>query len=203
MKAENKKAFKAVFDRGTIIVLLLCVAVALFLHSGTLASRIIKGETDNVVSSGAIATKLVNVLSDGSEMPEEIYSLLPGQVIDNIVYAKNTGNYQEYVRIKITPVTHDQDGTVLSSDKIHFKFNTTDWTYKDGYYYYNYIVQPHDGSIPLYEEIDIGTDIGNEYRFAKLTVNIELDAVQVANNKTPLEAEGWMQVTSPETSEYE
>ena len=203
MKKKKKKAFKAVFDRSTVIVLLICIIAMLLLGTGVLADRVIKGRTDNVVSSGVIKTKLINVMADGSEMPEEIYSLLPGQVIDNVVSAKNTGEYPEYVRIKLSPVINDRDGTEMSAEDIHFEINSADWTYKDGYYYYNNELKAFKDSTPLYEKIKVGTNIGNEYRYATLTVLIELDAVQVANNKTPLEAEGWVQVVSPDKSIYE
>lgn len=199
----NAKAIKSVLDRGTIILLLISIIVISLVGTNTLANKVIKGETDNKVTSGEISTKLFNVTSDGSLMPEIIFSLLPGETIDNVVYAKNTCKFPEYVRIKLIPEITD-NGEQLSTEHIFFNINSENWTLKDGYYYYNSVLEPEVNSIPLYDSIYIGTEIGNEYKTAEMTVNIELDAVQTANNsESALNATGWMQIVSPANLEWE
>lgn len=204
MSKENTKALKSVFDKSTIIIVLICLIVFAVVGGPLLANRIMQGRTNNTVSSGSIHANLVNATPAGEAMPAMIYNILPGETIYNTVSAKNTGSEPEYVRIKIVPKITDTDGTELSAEEVEFKCNIDRWSYKDGYYYYNEIIDPGAESVPLYREIYIGTGIGNEYKNATLTVNIEMDAVQSANNgRNVFEAEGWMQVISPENSAFE
>lgn len=187
--------FKSVFDKGTIAVIFISIIIFCLISGGTLANRTTKGEVINKISSSSVSVKLINKLSDGSDMPEAFYSILPNTVIDNVVSAKNTGKEPEYIRISLTPKMVDKDGTDLKTDSVYFQINSENWTYKDGFYYYNNILNIGETAPSLYDSILFGPQIGNDYRFATFSVDINVDAVQSVNNYSPLEAQGWEEPT--------
>lgn len=189
---KKKFSFKSVFDRSTIITLLICVILISLISGGSLASRNTKGITDNVISSDQIKVKLINRTSAGDDMPEMLYAILPSEKIDNVVEVKNTCDQDEYVRVRFKLVITDEDGSELSTEHFTFRVNENDWTYKDGFYYYNKILPAGGTSDYLYDLITVGSEIDNSYAKATARVDILTDAVQVVNNGvSPLDAEGW------------
>ena len=70
--------------------------------------------------------------------------------------------------------------------------NTTEWTEKDGFYYYNAALRPGETTAPLFTCVTFDAGMGNEYQNATATVHVAAEAVQTANNGvTALEALGW------------
>lgn len=70
--------------------------------------------------------------------------------------------------------------------------NTTDWTERDGYYYYNKALKPGEVTVPIFTAVTFNAAMGNEYQNAAATVDVFAQAVQTANNgDTVLNAQGW------------
>lgn len=70
--------------------------------------------------------------------------------------------------------------------------NTTDWTEKDGYYYYSKPLKPGEVTAPIFTAVTFKPDMGNEYQNATATVDVSAQAVQTANNgATAMDAKGW------------
>ena len=101
---------------------------------------------------------------------------LPGDVTNKTITATNTGNVDEAVRISFTENWKTKnngtlngwihsDGTKsthstaieLENDErvaiIHF-VNPSEWTYEDGYYYYNYKLAPNETTSSLIESVE-------------------------------------------------
>lgn len=195
-KKVNKKfslcSISTVVDKSTIAILTICVIISSLLIGNILGSKSSRIQTDNILSSGKITARIVNVLSDGSDMPELIAGIKANTSVDNIVYAKNTCLYPEYIRIKVTPVVNSDSYSDLTTTPISFSFNEEYWTYKDGYYYYNNILLPGENTANLYDSIIFGEEIDYRYSNATFQVNLELDAVQSSNNsESALTATGW------------
>lgn len=189
---SNKSA-----NRERIIIAVLASALALLIIGGSSLARVVKkGETENSISSGEVKVSLVNISSDGEEMPELITGILPGDTLDNIVSVKNTGEHDEFVRIALDKVIYEtaEEANVLDDSGASFLFNENDWTYCDGYYYYNNVLAAGETSKPLYNGIYLDKSMSNAYKLAVMDVEITVDAVQSVNNGTPLTAEGWTTV---------
>lgn len=70
--------------------------------------------------------------------------------------------------------------------------NTTDWTKKDGYYYYSKPLKPGEVTAPIFTAVTFKADMGNEYQNATATVDVSAQAVQTANNgDTVMATKGW------------
>lgn len=189
---KDKKALR----ERIVIVALIGVLVLSIIVGSSLAQVQKRGETVNVISSGEITVDLLNIRKDGTNMPEIITCILPGDTIDNVVKAKNTCDYDEYIRISLDKIIYEtaEENVVLDSSKGHFLFNEEDWTYKDGYYYYNEVLKAGDISPALYDGIYLDESIDNTYKLAVMDVEISVEAVQSVNNGDALTAEGWVPV---------
>lgn len=96
--------------------------------------------TTNVITIGDVDVKLIDIYS----RPEAV---APGEVVDKIVTAENSGNNDEYVRIKLNKVWTDINGDEvrdLDPDLIEISFSNADkWINgNDGYYYYQEPLKP-------------------------------------------------------------
>jgi len=147
---------------------------------------------------------------------------LPGDVTDKTITATNTGNVDEAVRISFTEnwktknngtlngwihpdgtkSTHSTE-TELSTDervaKIKF-VNPSEWTYENGYYYYNYKLAPNETTSSLIESVEFNAKTklddtcdttidgnkkiitcnssGDDYDDAKYTLTFTVETVQ-------------------------
>lgn len=57
-----------------------------------------------------------------------------------------------------------------------------DWTYKDGYYYYNSAVGKEESTTALFKAVKFSEWAGNEYQHCTINVHVYAEAVQAANN---------------------
>lgn len=190
-----KKTKKKNSGKSSLIVFLLIGVLIISIVGGNTLARVSKqAETDNIIDSGEIKVELLNQTSDGEPMPELITHIVPGDTLDNKVTVKNACEHDEYIRITLDKVIYESTDNqiVLDDSKANFLFNEEDWTYKDGYYYYNHILPTGATSECLYDGIYLDTSMGNEYRTAVLEVDILVEAVQSINNGTDVfTAEGW------------
>ena len=71
--------------------------------------------------------------------------------------------------------------------------NETEWTWKDGWWYYHSSISSGEISKPLFEHVIFsGLGMGNEYQNCTAEIVVTAQAVQQANNgNTVLEAVGW------------
>lgn len=58
----------------------------------------------------------------------------------------------------------------------------TDWTYLDGYYYYNRALAPGETTVPLFTTVTFAPEMGNEYQNSTAYVEVKVGAVQADNN---------------------
>ena len=150
-KNKNKKTM--------IILLVLCVGLV--------------GITIAYFSNSATLDNLFSTKEYGTTYTEEFVSpsnWLPGDTTDKTVTVTNSGQVDEAVRISYTEEWKSNNGTTLSglidefgkltdieenSEKaaiINFN-NTDDWTYNNGYYYYNYRLQPGEETSSFIESV--------------------------------------------------
>ena len=66
----------------------------------------------------------------------------PVDVGPQIAEVKNTGTAPAFIRVQVMVDVYSAEGNLLDSAPVKLDFNQTDWTYHDGYYYYNRILNP-------------------------------------------------------------
>ena len=187
---KNKK-----FRKTLLILSLIAVIIASIIGGGSLAYKTYRGDTYNKVTTSGLSVKLWNLAADGTNMSLYINEIQPWKTVENRVFAENDGVETEFLRIKINPVVTKADGTKELFSYISFSFNETDWTYRNGYYYYNSAVAPGGNTTNLYDLISFPYFPLEDYQEATLHVEITVEAVQYANNgDSALTAEGWEEV---------
>ena len=146
-KVKNKKYMIA------IVVLLFAVVVgttyALFFSNTSLANLFSVGNF-NVVTTETFTSPA---------------SWQPGQEISKTITATNNGNIQAAFRVKYSEAWVDSNNSPISNvpnDAVSINFiNNYDWSYNssDGYYYYNWIIEPGDTTRSLISGITLNSSL--------------------------------------------
>lgn len=185
---------------------MLIICCLSLLMNGTVAYFTRSKIVDNVFTTSEIDITLnekSNVIGQDGKHTQvdfadlEFNNVMPGQTISKIVTVTNKKESSDaYIRAKVEKhftkpkVTNESD---LSTDVIEIDFNNENWTFKDGWYYYNTVVNSGETTKPLFENVIFdGKGMGNEYKNSNCNISIVAQAVQVRNNETDvLSAKGW------------
>lgn len=156
----------------------------------------------SLMSTGTTSVELIDVtLPYGQDTPimnGESVDILPGYSISKTVAAKNTGTLPVYVRVKLdysimlsgasAPMADEDMDTSL----ITYDVDTVNWTYRDGYYYYNSPLVKDAQTPDMMSAVNFSTKMGNMYKDSKITFDVTIDIVQANNNGSNVfEATGW------------
>ena len=172
-------------------LLVLCLGFAI---NGSLAYFTGQKIAHNVITSGNIDIELVEMAKVGDELVpfEDVDGMMPGSAASKIVYVTNTGANDAYVRIKLDMVVELAREGEADLSLINLDLNTTAWTEKDGYYYYNKLLAPNASTEPLFTEVTFDKQMGNVFQGSTVSIDVYAQATQVANNgATALDAKGW------------
>lgn len=180
-----------------VLALALAVICLSSLAYGTLAFFTYKDVAHNVITSGDIKIELLEWADEAKKKPfpdKGVSGVVPGMEVTKIVEVKNTCDNAAYVRVKVDKDITLAQGVTAAPDTgyLDIKFDTENWTWKDGYYYYNKPLAPHATTEPLFAAVTFDPQMGNEYQNSTATVTVKAYAVQVVNNEdTALTAGGW------------
>lgn len=175
--------------------LLLIAFVAIFLTiltQPTLAYYTTIGRATNVVTSGGIRLQIHEKTADGSEFPKEGVYVIPGDIVSKQVTVENVCNHPFFLRVKLVSGTTNE--ALTPDDCLKLDIDTVNWTYKDGYYYYNQILQPDETTPALFTQVEIvGSQVDQTHIGSTLSLTVNAYAVQSENNSAeyPWEASGW------------
>ena len=173
-----------------LVALLCCLSI---ITTGTVAYFTAEETAYNVITTGILSLDLVEEQENGEPWPENgVHGILPGMDVDKIVYVVNDGGVDFYTRIGLEMKVTGADGNALSPEGITLDINRTDWTEKDGYYYYNSVLSPLEETEPLFTTVSFDVSLGNEYQNATVVIEVSAQAVQSKNNgDSSLTAVGW------------
>ena len=173
----------------------LAAIVMSLLTQGSLAYYTIVGTATNVVTSGNITMQINEMTDQGTPFPEEGVYIIPGDIVSKVVTVENICNHPFYLRVKMV---YGIDNQVLPyEDCFKLNINTEHWTYHDGWYYYNGIVEPGQESPYIFSNVEIvGSKVDNSYIGSTLNLTVNAQAVQTENNPLPVEGDytsvvGW------------
>lgn len=187
--------------------ILVAALVLLFAFSavcGTMAYFTTQGTATNVITSGSIAAEIREYADREMTKPfENLTGVMPGAAAIKVVTVENTGANEAWVRLSVTKDYElaEERAAVRGADAIarqeiktlvHLDINSEYWTEQDGWYYYSEPLQPGETSQPLFTSITLDEALGNVWQGATFIIQVDMQAVQVANNgATALEAAGW------------
>ena len=191
--------------RKVLILSVLAILLAI-LAANTLAYFTADTAAHNVITTGNVDIALNEWANEErTERFEKQIDVLPGTEVTKIVEVENIGAGTAWVRVQVVLDVYAEGGKEqLPPDPVTLDFNETDWKYFDGYYYYNYPLDPGETTEPLFTSVAFDDQMGNEYQNSTAHVDVNAYAVQSANNgEDVLSANGWPLPTPiPEPTEH-
>lgn len=183
--------------RKVLILSVLAILLAI-LAANTLAYFTADTTAHNVITTGNVDIALNEWANEErTERFEKQIDVLPGTEVTKIVEVENIGAGTAWVRVQVVLDVYAEGGKEqLPPDPVTLDFNETDWKYFDGYYYYNYPLDPGETTEPLFTTVTFDPKMGNVYQNSTAHVDVNAYAVQSANNgEDVLSANGWPRPT--------
>lgn len=195
MENQNVKTPNAITIKKRAALIAAIVCCIAMVAAGSLAYFNAQETAKNVITTGALKMALHDETTDGKPFPEDgISGVVPATTVDKKVYVENVGNVDMYVRIALDKVITPAKGSQAELDfsNITLDIDSSKWTEKDGYYYYNRALKPGEKTEPLFTKVSFGAELGNDYMDAKVVIDVDAQAVQSKNNTdSALDAKGW------------
>lgn len=180
------------------LIALALVAICLaILAGGTLAYYSRSVTAHNVITTGGVKVELIETTDGGQPFPEEgITGVMPSQSVGKEVTVKNLGPSEAWVRLSIQVKCLDAEGKEIDISNnpavLLENVDETNWTFKDGYFYYVDFLAEGETTTPVMESVKFAEEMGNDFQGATITIDVQAQAVQTANNgETVFEAQGW------------
>ncbi len=189
-----------------LIVLLLALASLLIAVAGSYAYIEHQTVARNIITTGKIEVK-VNEYADtaGTPFPETgVSGVMPGAAVTKIVEIENTADSADaWVRVMVEKTITLAEGVSGTPDPslVSIDFDTANWTFSDGWYYYNARLAPGERTAPLFTQVVFSNSMDNMYQESTAEVKVTAQAVQVIHNgDTALDAVGWPAEVAGNTS---
>lgn len=152
--------------------------------------------TDQATARNEITTGGIQIALTGMDGAETV-TMMPGSVVEKAVAVQNKRS-DAYVRVKCTITVEDAQAQPMEltaeelAALISLNFDSENWTEKDGWWYCNAPLATGETSKPLFTQMTFSTDMGNEFQSCTVTMDVQAQATQVANNGTDVfTAAGW------------
>ena len=175
--------------------LLLVALAAIFvtlLTQPSLAYYTTIGKATNVVTSGDIQLRIHEKTADGSDFPAEGIYIIPGDIVSKQVTVENICNHPFYLRVKL--VSGSTNTSLSAEECLKLDIDTVHWTYVDGFYYYNEVLQVGETTPALFTQVEIiGSKVDQTHIGSTLSLTVNAYAVQSEHNDAaaPWQASGW------------
>ena len=178
--------------KSKLLLIALAAIVLTVLTQPTLAFYTTMGKATNVITSGSVRLQIHEKTADGADFPTEGVYVIPGDIVSKQVSVENICEHPFYLRLKLVSGTTNE---ALSPDAcLKLNIDTASWTYRDGYYYYNVILQPGETTPALLTQVEIvGSKVDQSHAGSALSLTVNAYAVQSENNPAqhPWDASGW------------
>lgn len=172
--------------RKKLTIAAILVIVLALLAAGTWAFFTTEGETTNVITTGNIKLAISEKqLVEGGEIDyttETITGVMPSREVSKIVRIENTGDNDLWARARVNIKVVAADGETELGNEPVIAVPGSGWDLTGDWYYYINPVDSGDATMPLIESVKFSEKMGNEYQGCTVTVTVEAQGVQVANN---------------------
>jgi len=186
-------------NKKVIMIILLITVICLFLITTTIAFITRSTTANNIITFGSIKMQIIQTTLDSNNEEKdvdnnEILNIIHNPTISRIVKVKNLGKHDFFVRISLDMIAFNPNNEEYKvNDCLSYNFNTEDWIYEDGWYYYKKIVKQGEITNNLITQINFDVNkITKEHTRGNFKFNIKAEAVQAKNNaQNVLEVVGW------------
>ena len=178
--------------KARLLLIALAAILLTVLTQPTLAYYTTIGKATNVVTSGDIQLMIHEKTASGDDFPREGIYIIPGDIVSKQVTVENVCEHPFYLRIKL--VSGSTNEALSADDCLKLDIDTANWTYVEGFYYYNQILQPGETTPALFTQVEIvGSRVDQTHIGSTLSLTVNAYAVQSENNPAdfPWEASGW------------
>ncbi|MBQ3541992.1 MAG: hypothetical protein IJA45_02580 [Oscillospiraceae bacterium] len=178
--------------KSRLLLVALAAILLTVLTQPTLAYYTVVGTATNVVTSGGIQLQIHEKTADGSDFPTEGVYIIPGDIVSKQVTVENVCSHPFYLRVKLVSGTNNE--ALTPDDCLKMDLDTQNWTYVDGYYYYNNVLGPGETTPALFTQVEIvGSKVDQTHIGSTLSLTVNAYAVQSENNPAehPWDASGW------------
>ncbi len=170
---------------AAILVLILALSAM-----GMWAAFTAEGRATNIITTGTVDLTLTEEGSgtpiqdeNGVTIGLKYDNVMPGDVVSKKPIVTNTGTGDFYTRVKAEISAKSASGADLDTSAVTIKLNDG-WVEKDGWYYYTEAVAP-EAQVSPFQDVNFSSSMGNEYQSATVTITLQAQAVQTANNPIP------------------
>lgn len=180
-----------------ILVVAICICLCAVIAGSTIAYF---SDTQTKVNSFTVGKADVDLKEDDWPEndpvdPTKPYKpeVKPGEEYAKKPYVVNNGTEEVYVRIKVDGLDCLDAITSDGADIVLKNLDSTNWTFYNGYYYYNSALKATEQTTYLFEGIIIPTTLENNNTSADFAVTVTADAVQTAGytGSTISELDAW------------
>ena len=175
-----------------LLLIALAAILLTVLTQSSLAYYTTVGTATNVVTSGGVQLQIHEKTADGSDFPKEGVYIIPGDIVSKKVFVENVCAHPFYLRVEL--VSSTTNDALTPDDCLKMDIDTQNWTYVDGFYYYNRILLPGEVTEDLFTQVEIvGSKVDNSHIGSTLSLTVNAYAVQSENNPAehPWDASGW------------
>ena len=155
--------------------------------AGTVAYNVIPKQVHNVITSGHIDIDLVETKLEGDKevsYTNPTTALVPGVTTSKIVRVHNVGPNPAWVRVEVDVKINGESVDLTDDDAVlAIDFDTSKWVNDGSYYYYKEKLAPTDKTIPLFTEVKLLEETGNDYQNARIEIDVSADGIQSENNE--------------------
>lgn len=199
-----------------VLLSMLCLSIMAVTSYNTVAYFIADVRTTNIVTMPSLDLDLNEMMKNGTELVEypvdTIQGVMPGRTISKIPYINNTGDEDFYTRVYIKTHIYDSAGNEINPEEEIININidhenwVTDENIANWYYYKNIVKSGTNQVLAPFTKVKFSEDMGNEYKNAKVEIEVYAQAVQAKNNEVDLskqsilEVQGWADIDMTEVS---
>ena len=182
---------RKIFSTAIMIMLVSILSI------GTVAFFSDEKVAHNIITSGEIKIELLEWADKENNIPypsDSVVAVMPGTEVNKLVEVENTGANDAYIRVKVEKLITLAQEIEEEPDLglIKFDFDESNWTLKDGYYYYTQALKSGERTEALFATVTFDENMNNEYQNSTAKVSVTAYGIQVANNgASALEANGW------------
>ncbi len=179
-------------EKRRLLLVALAAVFAMVFTQPTLAYYTTVGKTTNVVTSGGISLRIHEKTANGEAFPETGVYIIPGDIVSKQVTVENICDHPFYLRVEL--VKGASHASLSPEECLKLDIDTRNWTYWEGFYYYNHILYPGSTTQALFSQVEIvGSKVDQTHIGQTLQLTVNAYAVQSENNpaEQPWQAAGW------------
>jgi hypothetical protein len=182
---------KKIIAMAALIVI--CLSI---LASGTLAYRVTALPDTSILATGNVEVAFSETVDENGKESADVlinsYDLMPGKSVNGVLQVYNIGPNAAWIRAYIDAyvVVNGEKKSLDATDNsiVTINYNTKDWAYKDGYWYYKTALEGNPADAHAYKtthlvnSLTMNADVGNEYQGCTIVIEVEAQGVQRRHN---------------------